>query len=34
MNEMTITSAQYFADTLGDGNISVGYIDGAEMYVP
>ena len=36
MNEMTITSAQYFADTLGDGeNISVkATIDGVEMYVP
>jgi len=36
MNEMTITSAQYFADTLGDGeNISIkAIIDGVEMYVP
>ena len=36
MNEMTITSAQYLTDTIGDeGNISVkATIDGVEMYVP
>lgn len=36
MNEMTITSAQYFSDVLGNGeNISIkATIDGVEMYIP